>query len=211
MTNGRQEYIKRSLSTLHKLHGNFSRILIHDDSGNSDYRNWLKQYGYEIAYTERVGFAKAMISAWDKLREDKNEWIFHLEEDFIFLEDIYIDAIIDVMNHNKHIVEMVLLRQPIGHRERMKGGIIASHPERYEDKTDNTNYWVEHRVNFSCNPCLYRKSLISKYEWPDTPYSEREYGKKLFSEPEVRCAYWGKSTDQPRVYHIGNIRSGFNY
>ncbi len=211
MTNGRQEYLERTLSTLEKLHGNFSRILIHDDSGDEDYHNWLKQFNYELATTKRIGFAKAMISAWQKLKEDSNEWVFHLEEDFLFMDDVYVNNMIDVIKHNDYIKEIVLLRQPIGYRERIKGGIIALHPERYEDKTDGINYWVEHRVNFSCNPCIYKKSLIYEYPWPDISCSEREYGRMLFNDPNIKFAYWGKSTDKPIVMHIGGIRNGFNY
>lgn len=211
MTNGRREYLERTLTTLEKLHGNFSRILIHDDSGDENYHNWLKQFNYELATTKRVGFAKAMISAWQKLKEDSNEWVFHLEEDFLFMDDVYIHNIIDVITHNEYLKQIVLLRQPTGSRARIKGGIIASHPERYEDKTDGINYWVEHRVNFSCNPCVYKKSLIYEYPWPDIIYSEREYGRMLFKDPNTKFAYWGKSTDKPRVMHIGKVRDGFNY
>lgn len=211
MTNGRREYLKRTLNTLEKLHGNFSRILIHDDSGDKDYHNWLKQFNYELAGTKRVGFAKAIISAWQKLKEDSNEWVFHLEDDFLFMDDVCVDSIIDVIKHKDYIKEMVLLRQPTGSRHIIKGGIIASHPERYEDKTDGVNNWVEHRVGFSFNPCVYNKSLIYEYPWPDMVYSEREYGRMLFKDPNAKCAYWGKSTDKPRVMHIGEVRNGFNY
>ncbi len=205
--------MEKTLSTLDRLHGKFSRTLVHDDSGDQDYHNWLGQFGYELATTERVGFTKAMISAWQKLKEDSNEWVFHLEEDFLILDDVYIDNMIEVLKSYDYLKEMVLLRQPIGDhsREQIKGGIIASHPERYEDKTDGVNYWVEHRVGFSCNPCLYQKSLVYKYPWPDMLHSEREFGRLLFRDTKSKCAYWGKSTDKPVAMHIGHVRSGFNY
>ncbi|HCR52128.1 TPA: hypothetical protein DIV48_00585 [Candidatus Kaiserbacteria bacterium] len=211
MTNGRGEYLERTLSTLGKLHASFSRVLIHDDSGDNTYRKWLERFKYEIAATDRVGFAKAMISAWQKLKEDANEWVFHLEDDFLFMEDVAVADMIKVMGNNPHLKEIVLLRQPIGSRERKKGGIIASHPERYEDKTDGVHYWVEHRNNFSCNPCVYNKSLVYDYPWPDVPYSERQYGRMLFKDANAKCAYWGKRTDAPRVMHIGDVRVGLNY
>lgn len=211
MTNGRREYLTRTLSTLGKLHGNFSRTLIHDDSGDSDYRSWLRGLGYELATTDRVGFAKAMISAWENLKKDKNEWVFHLEEDFVFMDDVYVDDMINVMKQNGHIKEMVLLRQPIGGRQVSKGGIVASHPERYEDNTDGINFWMEHRVNFSCNPCVYEKSLIYEHPWPDGTYSERKYGRMLFEDLYAKCAYWGKRSDPPKVWHIGEIKTGFAY
>lgn len=213
MTNGRREYLERTLSTLGKLHGNFSRTLIHDDSGDEDYYRWLERFGHERAATKRVGFTKAMISAWQKLSEDLNEWVFHLEDDFLFLDDVYVDSMIDVLKNHSYLRQMVLLRRPIGNRsrERIRGGVIASHPERYEDKTDGVHYWVEHRVGFSCNPCVYKKSLIYEYPWLDTPHSEREYGRVLFKDSNAKCAYWGKSADEPRVEHIGIIKKGFGH
>jgi hypothetical protein len=208
MTNGRKKYLEETLNSLDKLHGNFTRKLIHDDSGDSD---WLKKFNYEVATTNKVGFIGAITSAWGKLKEDSNNWVFHLEEDFLIEDDIYINNMIGVMSNNDYIKQMVLLRQPLGGRELQKGGIIASHPERYEDKTDGVNYWVEHRVGFSCNPCLYRKSLIYEHPWPNKPHSEREFGLTLFEDSNAKCAYWGKSTDAPKVMHIGEDRTGFNY
>lgn len=211
MTNGRREYFEQMLSTLRKLHGNFTRTLIHDDSGDSDYKRWLGGLGYEVRATNKIGFIGAMISAWDKLKEDSNKWVFHLEEDFLIMEDIYLDNMMDVMNHNDYIKQIVLSRQLITERKIKKGGIVIPANERFTDKTDDTNHWVEHRINFSCNPCLYKKSLIYEYPWLNVPRSEHEYGHILFKDLDARCAYWGKSTDKPKVEHIGKNRTGFNY
>lgn len=211
MTNGRKKYLEKALASLDKLHGNFTRKLIHDDSGDRQFQNWLRKFKFEVATTNRIGFTGAMISAWNQVKEDSNEWVFHLEEDFLIIDDIYLKNMMNVMHQNYCIKQIVLLRQPLGGRELQKGGIIASHPERYEDKTDGTNHWVEHRVGFSCNPCLYRKSLIYEYPWPDKPHSEREFGKILFEDPQAKSAYWGKGTDKPKACHIGEERTGFNY
>jgi len=212
MTNGRKEYLEQTLSTLGKLRGNFTRTLIHDDSGDSNYKTWLKGLGNEIVTTNKIGFTGAMISAWDKLKEDSNEWVFHLEEDFLIMEDINLDNMMDVMNHNNYIKQIVLSRQLITKRRLKKRGVVIPAAERFKDKTDGKNFWVEHRINFSCNPCLYRKALIYEYPWPNVPRSEHQYGNLLLKEDSsARCAYWGKSTDNPKVIHIGKNRTGFNY
>lgn len=112
------------------------------------------------------------------------------------------------LNRNSN---MVLLRQPIGKKEVRMGGVIGLHPEKYEDKSDGENCWVEHRRIFSCNPCLYNKSLIYKHPWPDVLNSERRYGYNLFKDHTARSAYWGRSNDPPIVEHIGVDRTGFNY
>lgn len=211
MTNGRREYFERMRSTLGKLHGNFTRTLVHDDSGDSGYQTWLKGLGSEVVTTNKIGFIRAMTSAWDAVKQDSNEWVFHLEEDFLIMEDINVDTMITVLKSHTYLAQMVLLRSPIAGRELKKGGIIAAHPDRYKDKTDGTNCWVEHRVGFSCNPSIYRKSLIHEHPWPTIPNSERQYGHVLLKNPDVKFAYWGKSTGAPKVMHIGKVRSGFNY
>jgi len=209
MTNGRQDYLEQTLSTLGKLHGNFSRILIHDDSGDENYHNWLIQFNYELVATKQVGFTMAMISAWEKLKEDSNEWVWHQEDDLTILEEIDLDKMMEVMKNNSHIKQMALQRLPRGGRELYS--VIDSHPERYEEKTDGSNFWAEHRAGYTCSPCLYRKSLIYESPWPLIERSEKEYGKLLFKDPNAKCAYWGKKTDKPKTEHIGIIKKGFGH
>lgn len=210
MTNGRKAYLEQTLQSIDKLQGNITRRLIHDDSGDADYQSWLKTLGYETHFTERVGFSKAVVSAWQQVDQDENSFVFHLEEDFIILDVVRLDDLMNVLIE-QNLAQLVLLRQPIGHRERMKGGIIYSHPEQYEEKTDGNHFWVEHRVNFSFNPTLYHKSLLREHPWIDMPYSERRYGEMLFADPNQRCAFWGKKDDPNRVYHIGEVRTGSGY
>ena len=58
MTNGRKEYLTHELSTLYYLDGQFSRRLIHDDSGDEAYGEWLYSLGYEVFHTKaRSGFS----------------------------------------------------------------------------------------------------------------------------------------------------------
>lgn len=213
MTNGRKEYLEKVMATLNNLKGDFSRIIMHDDSGSKEYRDWLRsKYGHEvIASSEGKGFGKAIISAWKAIRKDNNQWVFHLEEDFLIKEPIEAAEMIKVLKNNPHLIQMALLRQPIGGRERQKGGIVNSHPERYFDKSDGVHDWMEHRVNFTTNPSVYRKTLIDRYPWPDTTYSERVISKQIFADPNNFCAYWGKRTDPPKVWHIGDIRTGTGY
>lgn len=200
------------MPTIKNLKGDISRILIHDDSGSRQYQNWLSKFGHEVVVnTGDKGFGKAIISAWKALRQDKNEWVFHLEEDFLITEPIEVEKMIKVLKNNPHLIQMALLRQPIGAREKRKGGIVNSHPERYFDKTDGANSWLEHRVNFTTNPSVYPKSFIDRYPWPDVTYSERIISRQIFADPNNFCAYWGKREDSPKVLHIGEERTGTGY
>jgi len=201
------------MDTIDNLRGDFSRVVIHDDSGSEQYREWLKEkFKHEvIANSEGVGFGKAIISAWKNCKGDNNDWIFHLEDDFLIMEPIEVGEMIEVLRENPYLIQTALLRQPIGGRERQKGGIVHSHPERYFDKSDGSHNWIEHRVNFTTNPSVYSKTLIDRYPWPDVVYSERVFSRMIFTDPNNFCAYWGKRSDLPKVWHIGEERTGTGY
>lgn len=201
------------MATRGNLEGDFSRVVIHDDSGSKAYRDWLKRkYKYEvITNSEGTGFGKAMISAWKAGKKDKNEWVFHWEDDFLIREPIKVAEMIGVLKNNPQLIQMALLRQPIGGRERQKGGIVQSHPERYMDKSDGSHHWMEHRVHFTTNPSVYSKTLMDRYAWPDVGYSERVFSRMIFADPHNFCAYWGQRNAPPKVWHIGEIRTGSGY
>lgn len=212
MTNGRKAYMEEMLKSLDKLHGNITKTIIHDDSGNPEFREWLNTLGHEVVTTEKVGFTKAMISAWNRIKNDDNPWVFHMEEDFLILEDINLNDILEVMEARPYLKQIVLSRAPIWKRRVKKRGVVISAMERFKDTTDGKNNWVENRINFSCNPSLYRRSLVSEFPWPDAERSEHTYSAILLgSNPDFKVAYWGKTMDQPRVEHIGKKRTGFNY
>ena len=70
--------------------------------------------------------------------------------------------------------------------------------------------WTEHRNFFTANPSLYRGELRD-LSWPKGTWSERDFGFKLFGDPETVCALYGSKNDPPRVEHIGWERKGNNY
>jgi hypothetical protein len=209
MTNGRKEYLEQSMKTWHRLKCKWDRILIHDDSGDDEYHKWLKSTGYETYFTpEPSGFTKAMISAWSQISGD---FVFHLEEDFLILEDIPVTQLAEVLFERPYLKQMALLRQPLARNHIRKGGIIKAHPERYTPMTDGKYNWLEHRVNFTCNPCVYPTALTKEYPWVSTKGSEGGYGNLLFANKENKCAYWGTVDEPHKVEHVGIIKKGFGY
>lgn len=216
MTDGRAIYIQPTLEAAKEmLIGNITRRIIHDDSGDKEYGRWLnKTYGrdWEIYSTgRRSGFGGAIISAWKQLQDDDNEWVFHLEDDFVMREMIPLSEMATVMNQNPHIVQMALRRQPWNQQEKDAGGIVEMDPDSYTERNNGIHTWLEHTKFFTTNPSLYRKSLTVEHPWPIGNNSEGRYGIDLFSNGYYKSAYWGEKSGKPKCLHIGDFRNGDGY
>lgn len=213
MTDGREKYIKRSIpSALANLVGPITHRVIHDDSGDPKYREFLKTNfpTFDIIghSSGRQGFGGAIKYSWETLRcYYHNDFVFHLEDDFVFNESINLKHMINILNDNPYLAQVALKRQPWNQQEADAGGIIEQHPEDYEQKT----FWVEHRRFITTNPCLYSYKLIER-EWPNIPNSEGMFSIKLFnSDSNIKSSFYGLRNDPPRVHHIGNDRIGIGY
>jgi hypothetical protein len=115
-----------------------------------------------------------------------------------------------VLNEQRHLVQLVLRRQPWNAEERAAGGIVEQHPDDYQDATDGTNYWLEHRRFFSTNPSLYHRSLLTR-SWPDGEHSEGMFTHDLLRDETLRFAFWGARDSGEWVTHIGRERVGTGY
>ncbi len=218
MTDGRLPYLKATLAAAeaqNKLFGPISRRLIHDDSGDEKFSAILhKNYSkdYEIYSTgRRSGFGGAIISAWEQLQNDNNEWVFHLEDDFVMQELIPLSEMATVMDQNPHLVQMALRRQPWNDQEKVAGGIVEQRPETYTERDNGIHRWLEHTNFFTTNPSLYRKSLTVDNPWPIGLNSEGMFGIDLFSNGINKAGYWGPKDSKPKCWHIGEYRNGAGY
>jgi hypothetical protein len=108
-----------------------------------------------------------------------------------------------------------LKRQAWNDAERSAGGFMQIDPASYvqcaQYDGDQTLAWVEHRLFFTTNPSLYRRSLILEADWPDSEQSEGMFTHLLREDPDARFGYWGRRDDEPWVHHIGVERIGTGY
>lgn len=215
-TDGRADCIRATIpSALAHLDGQVTRRVIFDDSGNERYADWLRDefYAFQVvSWGERKGFAAAVAAGWHWLAGETVEpFVFHLEDDFTFNRPVPVDLMLSVLSRNPHVVQMALRRQAWNDIECAAGGVVEAHPEAYEDRTDQFgNRWLEHRQFFTCNPSLYRRTLL-ELGWPQEPASEAVFAGRALADPDARSGYWGARTDSPWVHHIGAIRVGTGY
>lgn len=222
MTDGRRDCIERAIPSLEQhlygqnIRSTITRRVIHDDSGDPDYRDWLvgKFDDYEVIWhpAGRQGFGGAYRNAWRFLTGAEEPFVFSTEDDFVLNRAVNLDDLAFVLAVRPHLAQLALRRQPWNPDELQAGGVIEQHPDAY---TDMVGYggkkWLEHRLFFTTNPSLIRRRLCSQ-GWPDTEHSEGHFSIDLFrQDPEATCGFWGARSDGPWVTHIGTERVGVGY
>lgn len=207
MTDGRREYLPRTLRSLDELvTGNITRRIIHDDSADPNYRDWISREhpGYEIAMgSSRHGFTRAVQSTFTILEHCVTEpWVLWLEDDFVFDRPADLGDAIRLLTAQPHLAQAAFRRQPWGSEPR-PGGFMAQAPHLYVERSEADLTWVETVRNWTNNPCVFRRELCS-VGWPDGPHSEGLFSFQL----RERGLPWGVSGDDVRFGFVGGMESG---
>lgn len=214
MTDGRRQYLEKTIpSALANLKGPVTNRVIHDDSADPTFRAWLKnQYPtFEIvSHEHRLGFGGAIRVAWEHVRHADEQFTFTLEDDFTFNRRVELGDMIDVLESDKHLMQMALRRQPWNDVEREAGGVVEVNPDAFID-VDEPHPHLEHRLFWTTNPSLYRTELTYMHPWPKGARSEGVFTANLLRSPKVRFGYWGSRDSGEWVTHIGEERVGVGY
>jgi len=222
-TDGRKACLVRTIASFRRMtRGPFCARVIFDDSADDRYAAWLRVTFPDwqiVSWRTRRGFSGTIGGAWSwLLRETDAEFVVHLEDDFRFVKLVEWRRLAAVLAKHKNLAQMALVRQPWNDVEIAAGGVLEVAPERYLPAMHDANHWLEHRVCFTTNPCIYRRSLLTR-GWPNVDRSEGIFTHELLNEgsPEVpgtqvRFAYWQGEEDRAVwVYHIGAQRIGTGY
>lgn len=223
-TDGRKECFLRTFQSF-KKNVTASRIsykIIIDDSNDPNYASWLDiNYSHDADriehHKERLGFGGTIRDTWYKLNKIAGiyDYIFHLEDDFIFNRPINLDDLILILEKNPNMAQVCLLRQPWNQNEINAGGVWQQFPDCFIEKSvDSPNgkiYYLSHKQWFSTNPSVYPK-WVASLGWTEGPNSEETFwNKKLLPKPLLTCSYFGSKADPPAVSHIGSGRMGIEY
>ncbi len=153
------------------------------------------------------GFHGAVQAAWDLVPDDA-DYVFHLEDDFIFQEAVPIDQMIWLLENKPWLAQVSLKRQAVNEEEKAAGGIVEAHPDDFEERSENEIDYTVHKRYFTTNPSLYRADLC-KRGWPQVPHSEGIFTHQLLND-DYSFAIYGKKHAPPMVEHVG-IRQGKGY
>lgn len=211
-TDGRRQYIHDTIVSAEQLlKGPIGPKIIFDDSGSEENHQWLKDNfpEFDVSYKKtRQGFGGAINSAWDHSKKYEFDYLFHLEDDYLFNREIPLESMVEVLRYNPNVYQMALRRQAWNTEEINAGGVIERWPEEFHQQDG----WISHRRWFTSNPSLYRRSLIEEREYPTAKDAEGWFSISLInSSPEVQFGYWGQKTDPPWVTHTGIQRSVGTY
>jgi hypothetical protein len=215
ITDGRRDLIVETIASARaNLVGPITRRVIYDDSGDEASRAWLRETfpDFELIFhpAGRQGFGGAIRTAWSHLALGPERFVFHLEDDFTFNCPVHLWHVANVLDAFPYLTQVALRRQPWSDAEVLAGGVVEQHPEDFIERRSGELAWLEHRRFFTTNPSLYRTELCRR-GWPTGDQSEGRFSAELFTDPDVRCAYWGARDDEPWVHHNGKERVGVGY
>lgn len=205
ITDGRQSCIEQTIDRFNQvIEYTFFEKLIINDSADPRYHDFLTNRFPEfkiISHETRRGLAGAVQSAWASVSPE-SDYVFHLEDDFLFNKSVNISDMIFLLRKNPHLVQMALVRAPVNPPEEEVGGFVFQHLEDYTQKDE----YFEHGRLFTLNPCVYPMSTV-KMGWPDHG-GESEFTSKAHSiDKDYRFGFYGNIYDPPLVTHIGGRRS----
>lgn len=210
VTNGRRDCLTTSIpSALERLHGNIRRVAVVDDSGDEDYRAWIRWTfpDVELHCTKGgTGFDGAYRTVWSLVGWYGLPWAYIVEDDFTHERDVDLAAMQQVMGENPHLCQMALRRQPWFRAEIEAGGVVEQNPDAYTDQPTH----MEHRLFVTTNPALWSRTFVARHPWPKGANSEARFATDVFRDPDARSGYWGARADDPWVIHDGE-RSGSRY
>lgn len=203
ITDGRREYMERTMAAASEMIPRFEPLII-NDSGDGDYCDWLNErYARCVHHPERRGMAAAVRTAWQTAIGTTARYVFHLEEDFVLTSPVDVRAMVRTMDKHPELAQLVLKRQPWSDEEKNAGGQIEVAPSEFEDR----HGFVEHRRLFSFNPSLVRVEACEKaLNDGESDGLEAGVTQTLIREGYL-FAFWGTRDDPPRCEHIGEHRS----
>jgi hypothetical protein len=153
-----------------------------------------------------MGMAGAVKAAWKWALDENADYLFHVEEDFLFRDRIPLYYMVTILRNFPHLAQLVLKRQPWSAEEKQAGGRMQMNPELYKQRGYAKMSWVEHRWLFSLNPCLIPRRTL-ELEWePGDGGAERSITDACLNAG-LRFAYYGHRDDPPRCEHVGYQRS----
>lgn len=208
-TNGRRECLRRTIESARAmLDGPIGYRLMVDDACDPMFAAHLDETYpdfHRVHHATRAGFAGAIQSGWNHAPECF-EWIFHLEDDFVFQRRVDLRAMIETLDPDPKLVQLALKRQPWNEIERERGTVYRDGFEQHEKPHPH----IRQRAYFTTNPSLYHRRLTAK-GWPQCPQSEGIFTHRLLADVDVRFGYWGRLDDAPWVEHVGDQRVGTGY
>jgi len=202
ITDGRRELVSQAIASLDEAIPFVDYRLIVDDSGDENYGNWLEEQ-YDswaiLHHPERQGCSAAVRTAWASVASF--DYVWHAEDDFTYNEPVDLERMMGILQSTPYLSQLALKRQPHGPVEGAAGDLMAVEPDRWCDHED----FCHTDTIFTFNPCLIPRWAIEVALSCQKPMTEPNVT-EVFAGRHLRFGYLGRTTDPPRVTHIGDHR-----
>lgn len=213
--NGRKGYLERTIASWEtNLIDAPKYKAIFDDSGNSEYRNWLKQtYGdrfsiYAVDFVP-AGQAKAVQSMFDYIKNLDVDYVVWTEEDWVLFRSLDTKEIFETLKQNINVLQMRIPRTiwyADYHLFDLNAGSLLL--DYIEDKNAGWSYdkWFNVKTShyfWSHNPCVFLKDIVNN-PYPTDGDHEFKFGTALLdSNPNATVGFWANNPYDGYVTHIG--------
>lgn len=216
-TDGRDELLKQCIQSLDQqvFFPQEDRRVIVDDTGSAEHWDYLQRlypHCIVLPHQKKIGFCRTISTAWQWILNSSiwTEFVFHVEDDFIFEKPVYLGGLIEVLDANKNLVQLALKRQPVNTIETQAGDLYNARPGTWEQKKTGEHFWLKHNNFFTTNPSLYPFSILSHIKLWEACECEGRFGIYLQTYG-LFFGYWGTLEDTPWVLHSGILRKGTGY
>jgi hypothetical protein len=206
LTCGRKEYFEKTEKSWRNFIKNIQKKYIVDDSGNTEYREWLinnysQEYSIVFVDEKNSGYVNAMNCVLKTSFYSEKKYCIFIEEDWVLINNPNIDLCKKYME--KHKLGLInFQRIPWRREEKLFGGskILYEDYIIFEEKE-----LIVHDRIFSSNPGIFLTELYTLEVWEEKikKTSESFYIKKI----KKHGYNAGLLLDNFYVEHIGHVRA----
>lgn len=211
----RREYLRASLTSLaERVSGPIVQRVIYDCWGDPQIRAEIEEMGQPFGFyvagpVVRPDFTGSMVAMWRYLsKRARGDFILQVEDDFAYERDVDLVPMLETLREHPNLVQIALLRDACYPDEVETGGILGWPEPAFTRIESNGTSRLEHRLFWTNNPSLFRKSLTD-VPWPVGHHSETLFGKRVLADPKARVAFWGHG--ETWIRHLGEVRAGVGY
>lgn len=222
---GRQ-FLGPTMASLKHYASGIGKVIVVDDSGDEDHRNWLADHGFNLSVVDvsgNAGYLTAMKRVWELAADMDSQYTLLWEEDFKPIRPFDVRQMARVMDDNIGLAHLNLQRQSV-YRIEKRFGYMESHAQRgydltrmYGPRNPTRDPWVARRRPFTTNPGLIRREVCRESAWPSRAQCDAVPGgaEPAMSEVLERAGWyfgWFGTWNTPFVNHYGtDLKSGTGY
>lgn len=159
-----------------------------------------------IMHEENLGYSETWRRAWAEYIPKDTDFIFHMEEDFVFNERINIKNMCKIFDNDSRLLYQISLKREVFFNN---GNDFIQNIQSGRTGIEETICDVSlvlHNELFNANPCIY-PYWITQEKYDYNP-QEGTIVYKLNQKHNGSCALYGSRHCTPQLTHIGEYNQG---